>query len=327
MRRWSRCSALTAVAGWRATRLPARSPAATSSGGRATGNRPRATSFASALGSPSTTTCSSAATPPARASDCDRVPASASTEARGPSDARRRQKAPAAAAKARSTVTEAAPSASDAAAWYEELRERYRPERLRVLLVAESPPDPGDGERRFFYSPELRADNLYRGVAQALYGKHDEIDILDKPAVLDRIRADGFWLIDAVNEPINKLGSAARARAIAAGVPPLAKRCVELAPELGVIIRHGKVYAAGAQPLREAGVVVLRRAAALPARELARRLHQRLSASARQRSRRVMPLHAPAGPESEEGHISRTRQPTQRSRLIAPRSSCAFTRV
>ena len=182
---------------------------------------------------------------------------STSPEARGPSEARRRREAPAAAVKARPAATEAAPNASDAAAWYEELRERYRPERLRVLLVAESPPDPGDGERRFFYSPELRADNLYRGVAQALYGKQGETDILNKPAVLDRIRADGFWLIDAVDEPINKLGSAARARAIAAGVPRLAERCVELAPELGVIICHGKVYAAGAQPLREGGVVLL----------------------------------------------------------------------
>lgn len=144
-----------------------------------------------------------------------------------------------------------------AADWYEELRERYRPERICVLLVAESPPDPGDGKRRFFYSPELRADNLYRGVAQALYPEPDEIDIRDKPAVLGRIRADGFWLIDAVDEPVNKLGSAARAEAIAAGVPRLVKRCIELAPELGVIICHGKVYAAAAQPLREAGVALL----------------------------------------------------------------------
>src|SRR2546422_2294554 len=45
--------------------------------------------------------------------------------------------------------------------WYEELRERYRPERLRYLLIAESPPDPGEGERRFFYSPALTIDNLY----------------------------------------------------------------------------------------------------------------------------------------------------------------------
>ncbi len=50
----------------------------------------------------------------------------------------------------------------DAVAWYEELREQHRPSRLCVLLIAESPPDPGSGERRFFYSPALTIDNLYR---------------------------------------------------------------------------------------------------------------------------------------------------------------------
>lgn len=180
---------------------------------------------------------------------------SAATEARSPADGHRRRKAPP--AKARRTVTNAAQGAANAADWYEELRERYRPERLRVLLVAESPPDPGGGEQRFFYSPQLRADNLYRGVSQALYGDHDEIDILDKPTVLDRIKADGYWLIDAVDEPVNKLSPGARARAIAASVPRLAERCVELAPEFGVILCHGRVYAAAAQPLREAGVVIL----------------------------------------------------------------------
>lgn len=55
-------------------------------------------------------------------------------------------------------------------AWYDELRNRYRPPDLHALLVAESPPDPGSGERRFFYSPRLAADNLYRGVVEAVYG-------------------------------------------------------------------------------------------------------------------------------------------------------------
>jgi hypothetical protein len=144
-----------------------------------------------------------------------------------------------------------------AAAWYEELRERYRPDRLRVLLVAESPPDPGGGERRFFYSATLRADNLYRGIAKALYGERSDVDITDKPSVLEHLQREGLWLIDAAEEPVNKLGSAARARAIAAGVPRLVERCVELAPELGFIICHGKVYAGSAEPLHGAGVRVL----------------------------------------------------------------------
>jgi hypothetical protein len=141
--------------------------------------------------------------------------------------------------------------------WYEELRERYRPTRLRYVLIAESPPDPGEGERRFFYSPALTIDNLYRSVAEAVYGERDDVDVRDKPAVLHRLREDGFWLIDAVEYPVNKLGSSDRARAINAGVPRLIARCIELGPERGAIICHGKVYAATAQALRDAGVPVL----------------------------------------------------------------------
>lgn len=142
-------------------------------------------------------------------------------------------------------------------AWYEELRRQYRPAQLRVLLIAESPPDPGAGERRFFYAPRLTIDNLYRGVAQALYGDRSDIDVSDKLGVLERLREDGFWLIDAVDKPINKLAAAARARAISEAVPSLVERCGELAPDHGVIICHGKVYAAAAPALRRAGVRVL----------------------------------------------------------------------
>lgn len=141
--------------------------------------------------------------------------------------------------------------------WYEELRERFRPTRLRYLLIAESPPDPGDRGRRFFYSPTLTIDNLYRSVAEAVYGERDNFDVRDKPALLARLREDGFWLIDAVEYPVNKLGSSTRSRAIKAAVPRLVERCVELEPERGAIICHGKVFAATAHALRDAGVVVL----------------------------------------------------------------------
>jgi hypothetical protein len=52
-------------------------------------------------------------------------------------------------------------------AWYEQLRQQYRPDRLEVLLIGESPPDPGAGGRRFFYAPTLQIDNLYRGSPKA----------------------------------------------------------------------------------------------------------------------------------------------------------------
>jgi len=141
--------------------------------------------------------------------------------------------------------------------WYDELREGYRPERLNVLLVGESAPDPSGGARRFFYSPTLTIDNLYRSVAVALYGETPSFTVRDKPAVLARLREDGYWLIDAVDRPINKSSNAERAQAIRDSLPRLIARCLDLAPERGVIICHGGVYAVAAGPLREAGVRIL----------------------------------------------------------------------
>jgi hypothetical protein len=63
--------------------------------------------------------------------------------------------------------------------------------------------------------------------------------------------------IDAVEYPVNKLGPAERSRAIEEGLPQLVDRCIALAPECGAIICHGKVYAAAAQALGDAGVAVL----------------------------------------------------------------------
>lgn len=143
-------------------------------------------------------------------------------------------------------------------AWHEGLRRAYRPTRLRVLLVAESPPDPEGGERRFFYSPELtRHDNLYRGVAEALYGNSASFDLRDKPAVLKRLQDEGLWMIDAVEQPVNHLAPRERAQAIGQAVPALVERCRALAPEQGVIICHSKVYEAVAPALRAAGTRIL----------------------------------------------------------------------
>jgi hypothetical protein len=146
---------------------------------------------------------------------------------------------------------------SGSVTWYEELRNRYRPQTLRVLLIGESPPDPGSGERRFFYSSRLSFDNLYRGVAEAVYGECADFDVRDKVRFLEHLRDDGFWLIDAVDEPIDKTSMGQRKAAIRAAAGDLAERCRTLAPECGVIICHGVVYELVSEPLRHAGVRIL----------------------------------------------------------------------
>jgi hypothetical protein len=51
------------------------------------------------------------------------------------------------------------------------LRKQYRPEKIEVLIVAESPPDSADEEVRFFYNPrQERWDHMYRSVMKAVSG-------------------------------------------------------------------------------------------------------------------------------------------------------------
>ena len=141
--------------------------------------------------------------------------------------------------------------------WYEELRNRYRPEVTRLLLIGESPPDPRSAERRFFYSPKLGYDNLYRGVVEALYGNEEGFDVRDKVGNLGRLRADGVWLVDAVAEPVNAMSTGARRLAIRSAVPGLVERCMVAAPTVGVLVCHSVVYAEISDPLRQAGVTIL----------------------------------------------------------------------
>lgn len=142
--------------------------------------------------------------------------------------------------------------------WYDDFREAYRPERLRLLLVGESPPDPRSGKQRFFYSPDLAsADNLYRGVAMALYGHEANFDLRQKPAVLERLRGDGVWLIDAADSPINGKPRSERRQAIRDGLDRLEHRCRALDPSVGVLICHTQVFRESIPRLGTAGVRVL----------------------------------------------------------------------
>ncbi len=90
-----------------------------------------------------------------------------------------------------------------------------------------------------------------------MYGDRPDVDLADKASVLALLRHDGFWLIDAVESPINRASSSARRAAIATAVPRVVDRCLDLAPERGVIVCHGKVYVAAAGALRDAGVKLL----------------------------------------------------------------------
>jgi len=127
---------------------------------------------------------------------------------------------------------------------YEELRETYRPAKVRVLFSGESPPDPEDATRRFFYSPTLSsADNLFRGLMKALYDAGPDDLTGAKPEWLSRFTADGFRLQDLIDTPLNKLSDANRTRQRKAAAPDAAARIRAINPKRGVVAathRHSK---------------------------------------------------------------------------------------
>lgn len=145
-------------------------------------------------------------------------------------------------------------------AWYARLREEYRPEHVRLLLIGESAPsDHGESARRnFFYADHLGYDNLYRGVVEALYDQRGlKAKSHDKRPWLRQLQADGVFLIDLVPFPVNDVASKKeRMRILRDNVQGCVARTTALDPD-GIIACSRDVFACLADPLREAGLPLL----------------------------------------------------------------------
>jgi predicted ATPase len=91
----------------------------------------------------------------------------------------------------------------------EKARQKYKPETVKYLLVAEAPPD--SLERFFYYDNVRQHDYLFLGVAEALYPKLKEQFLLSgrsgeiKNTILQTLQQDGFYLLDLSELPLSLL--------------------------------------------------------------------------------------------------------------------------
>jgi hypothetical protein len=142
--------------------------------------------------------------------------------------------------------------------WFDDLRQQWRPAKVRLLLIGESAPDPSSTPeaRRFFYAPTIsRYDNLFRGVIEALYDAKVTTGE-DRTLWLERLRDDGVYLIDLVPFPVNRLSSGDRRRALSDNVDARVAEAASLEPE-GIIICHGPTFKVLRGPLHKVGLSVL----------------------------------------------------------------------
>ena len=100
----------------------------------------------------------------------------------------------------------------------EVVRASYRPRKVRLLFVGESPPASG----RFFYHGD---SGLYRAMRDAFIAVDPTIS---DENFLKRFRDAGCYLIDLCSRPVDDLDRASRRAACTAAVPCLARAFAEL---------------------------------------------------------------------------------------------------
>ena len=120
---------------------------------------------------------------------------------------------------------------------YASAREKYRPDRIRVLFIAESPPS---SHGYFYFRKTIGKDHLFRETMKALDLWPLTLRMskgLDKRHYLQEFQRMGFFLIDTCNLPVDKLSREERKLQIARGASSLETRVKRLSPEAIVVVK------------------------------------------------------------------------------------------
>jgi hypothetical protein len=146
---------------------------------------------------------------------------------------------------------------------------KYRPAKLKLLFIAEAPP--AYRFHRFFYFTGLKnGDTLFLEMVKVLYPEvvgfregslfAAQAVRLVKESLLERFFRDGFYLIDAVEDPMpDGAESAVKTRLMRDALPALRRKLRRLSPARNVpIILIGKLtYTVCRQTLGEDGFLIL----------------------------------------------------------------------
>ena len=149
---------------------------------------------------------------------------------------------------------------------YEKAREKYKPEHIRYLLIAESPPPAASiqSSRQFYYTDRIRKDDrLFINTVRALYPETIETPEPEleaqKEALLHRLQQDGIYMIEALeSSQEHEVTKKQRRERISKTLPQLLERVKKLAAQdTKLILIKSNVYDEAAEPLRAAGFTVL----------------------------------------------------------------------
>lgn len=149
---------------------------------------------------------------------------------------------------------------------YELTRKKYRPKKVKILLIAESPPPATSvaSSRHFYRTDKTRRDDrLFINTMKALYEDAAELTEAqiepDKKKWLERFASEGFFMIEAleISQP-HEVTKKERQEYIRQSLPRLIERVSLLADKsTSIILIKSNVYDVAALPLRDSGFRVL----------------------------------------------------------------------
>lgn len=149
---------------------------------------------------------------------------------------------------------------------YEALRRKYRPKKVKLLLIAESPPPSAeiDSSRHFYRTDKIRrGDRLFVNTIKALYSPAADLTETqieqEKEKWLRRFQDDGGYLIEALEETqVHEVSKAERQAKIHRSLARLLERVKEVADkDTKIILIKSNVFEVAASPLSKAGYTVL----------------------------------------------------------------------
>ena len=141
----------------------------------------------------------------------------------------------------------------------EQARLRYKPTRVRYLFIAESPPL---AEGRFFYFEDVtKADNLFLETMRVVYPPYfTSVPVVRKAKreFLRRWQADGFYLMDAVDEPLGPLSQREKREVIRNRMPAISKKVADVVEnDTRIILISAPVHRVCYRPLLDRGFKVV----------------------------------------------------------------------
>lgn len=149
---------------------------------------------------------------------------------------------------------------------YDTTRQLYKPEHIKLLLIAESqPPAAGVQSSRQFYRSDVvrKDDRLFVNTIRALYPETidtPEIDLeKDKEQWLRKLQSGGVYMIEALQISLeHEVTKKQRQELIREHLSNLLDRVSALSsPDTKIILIKSNVFNVAADPLRLAGFTVL----------------------------------------------------------------------